>query len=289
MKKFLYTLPFILLVISLSYIHSGCKSDDVVTPPVDQNVDKESTTSKNFTQLTKLLCDANSNAWQYLNIVPPTSCPDYFFDSTFYSAIVVRYGDFPFGCAGVDGVRRSGSYIITPHIFSGGDSVYFTLSLDRYFINKYAINTDTNTVKVNGSLNFSTKKISGTTYNFHAGGECSFTTNLGVNKYITLTGVNGTVNYNSLNTISDDAYSIYGTVKINDSGFGTEYTLTVNQSSALQISGNCLYPLSGIAGISAPNTNATCDFSPASGTCDAIVKLTKGGASTTVDLTNTDF
>lgn len=289
MKKNLYTLPLILFVLSLTLIHSGCKSDDEIVTPADQNVDKETTVSRNFVELVKIFADANSNTYLYLNDVPSTKCPSYYFDSTFFGAIIVNYGEFPFGCTGVDGVKRNGSYIITSQVFAGGDSIYSTLSFQGYKIDKYATNVDTNIIKVTGFMNFSTKKTSGTTYNFHANGEGAFTTNLGVSKTITVNSLNGTVNYNSLNITSDDSYSIYGSVKILDSGLGSTFDISVAQANALQISGNCQYPLSGIAKLLSGGVNTDCDFSPTSGTCDAIVKLTKGSTVKTVDLTNIDF
>ncbi|CAF3882537.1 unnamed protein product [Rotaria sp. Silwood1] len=269
------------------FIQTGCdKSEDVITP-VDENVDKEATTSKNFVEITKALTDANSYLKLYLDSIPPPSfCPNYFYDGSLFGAIVVTYGEFP-GCTAVDNIRKSGHYILTSQSFAGGDSVYTTLSFNDFRIYKYTAPGDTN-VKLNGFMNFSTKKISGTTYNFHTSGEAVVITFDGTTKTINLSGLNGTVNYNSPNTVTDDTYSLYGSCIINDSGFGTIFNIAVSQANSLQMAGNCHYPLTGIAQISGSG-GASCDFSPNANACDAIVKFTKGATTKTVDLSSTNF
>lgn len=284
MKKVLCSFPLLVLFFSLILIQSGCnKSDDVVTP-VDENVDKQTVSAKNTSELVKLVTGANSVAWQYQNLVPSGSCPEYYYDSLFFTALVVDYGAFP-GCTGSDNEKRSGSLLLTTNVFSGGDSMYTTIGFVDYRVYKYPVNTDTNIIKVHGNLNVSIKKISGTTYSFRSGGEALFTTLEGDNKTITLNGFAGTVNFNSLNTADDDVYSIYGSLKIVDSELGVTYDISVNSSSALKINGNCRYPISGIANIG----GASCDFSPESSSCDAIAKFTKGSTVKTVDFTNIDF
>lgn len=286
MKRVLYTLPLLVLILTLSIIHTGCeKTEDPVTP-VDENVDKEATTSKNMVELAKLLTGANSFTYLYLNNVPSSGCPDYFFDSVIVGAVVVDYA-YP-GCVGIDNVRRMGSYNLGINQFLGGDSVYTTISFPDYRISKYPTIVDTNVIKVNGFMNFSTKKISGTTYTFHAKGEAIYTTNLGNIKSFDLTGLHGTVNYNSATTAADDVYTIYGSAIIVDSEFGRTYNISVNQTTSLQIAGNCLYPLSGIMKVLS-GSNTDCDFSPNANACDAIAKLTKGSTSKTVDLSEVNF
>lgn len=270
------------------FIHTGCeKTEDPITP-VDENVDKEATTSKNMLELGKALTDANSFVYLYNNGVPSSSsCPNYYFDSLIYGALIVDYGSFP-GCVSSENFKRSGRYILTLHSFAGGDSTYTSILFNDYRVYKYPTTVDTNLIRMTGSMNFSTKKISGTTYSFHASGEVVYTTNLGGNKTITLNNFSGTVNYNTVNTRADDAYSIYGALSINDADFGRTYSITINQSTALQILGSCHYPLSGIAKISGSG-NVDCDFSPNANACDAIAKLTKGSTSKTVDLSEVNF
>lgn len=289
MKKILYTLPLILIVLAFTLTHSGCsKSDDVVTPPVDENVDKETTVSKDMVELSNLMAKANSYVWQYVNNGGSTGCPNIYYDAGFYGALVIDYGSFP-GCVASDNIKRSGLYALSYYVNPAADSIYTTVSFTDFRVYKYADITDINEIKITGFFSVSSKKISGTTYSFHTSGEGGFTTNSGVSKTVTLTGYNGTANLNSATTADDDVYTMYGSSKIVDSGVGSTFDITINPGTALQVATNCRYPLTGIAYFTSGSSITSCDFSPASGTCDAIVKLTKGSTVKTIDLTNTDF
>lgn len=281
MKKILYTLPLILIVLTLTLTQIGCKGDEVVTPE-DVNLDKEATESKNLVELAKVLTEANSISWKYLNSIASSgSCPSYNFDSS-VTALGVSYGDFP-GCISSDNTKRSGSYRLTPKMFGSGDSTFSNISFLDYMVYKFATTVDTNRIRMIGSLAVSSKKVTGTSYNFRASGEVIYVTNLGASKSITINSINGSVNYNTPGTSTDDTYSIYGSLKIIDNG--VTYDVTITQSGALQITAACHYPLSGSAQVGAVNS----DFSPNSNACDGLVRLNKGSTTKTYDLNDVNF
>ncbi|MBS1515236.1 MAG: hypothetical protein JSS63_09400 [Bacteroidetes bacterium] len=289
MKKGFYSFPLIAILISLFLINSGCnKSDDTtVTPPTDDNFDKEVVSAKNFATFTNIITSANSYQWLFLNNIASSFCPNYYYDSVGVGAFTVNYPPFP-GCVDKDSVKRSGTFNLAISVISS-DSVYSTVSFNDYRVYKYAENNDTNMVKVTGFLRFSSKKTSASTYNFHAGGEVGFLTLERDSKTITINTLDGTVNYNSASTASDDVYSIFGSANIVDGEFSAAYDLSVSQSSPFQILGNCRYPVSGVLKMLKNGVTSECDFSPNGNACDDAIKFTRGSASKSLNLKGIDF
>lgn len=291
MKKILYTFPLLAIFVSLCLLNSGCKNDnEVVTPIVDTNVDKETVSSKNYTQGIKIITDANAFCWAYAtgNIISPGSCPNFSSDTiSLPHELAIDYGPFP-GCStSPDGIKRSGKYTIVYSLNSARDSIYANVAFNDFRIYKYSAITDTNIIRITGSMTFSSKKLSSTSYRIHGNGEVFMQTLSNGTKDLIISSLEGTANLNSLTTLSDDTYSLTGAGEITDDG--NTFTISVKSSSPLQISSACRYPLSGIATFTKSGVSVDCDFSPESGTCDAIVKMVKGSFSKTIDLTDIDF
>lgn len=287
MKKLLYTLPLIVLAFSLMFIHTGCeKTEDPVTP-VDENVDKESVTSKDMTAITNLLTSANSILWRHINTGAISGCPNVYYDSGF-AALKVDYGSFP-GCEpALDGQTRSGRYELGYSVTPALDSMYSFISFPDFRIYKYTTTppTDTNATKITGFMNFSSKKNSDGSFTFRANGSGGLTTYLGITRTIESVNLVGKVNFNDPSTTLDDVYSVYGNINFNN-GEGSVQNVTITQANALQLKGDCRYPVSGILRVTSTGTD--CDFSPNANACDAIAKLTKGSTTKTIDLLNIDY
>ncbi len=287
MKKVLCSFPLLVLFFSLILVQSGCdKTEDPVTP-VDESVEKETVTSKDMAALTNLLTSANSILWRYINTGPGTGCPNVAYDSGF-GALQVNYGSFP-GCAPpLDGVTRSGKYELGCYVTPSLDSMYSFISFTDFRMYKYTTTpqVDTNAVRVTGFMNFSSKKNTDGSFTFRAGGSGGFATLAGFNRTVESINLVGNVNFNNVSITTDDVYSIYGSINFKN-GEGNTHNATITQANALQIKGDCRYPLSGILRIT--STGVDCDFSPNANACDAIAKLTKGSNVKTVDFTNIDW
>ncbi|MBS1494161.1 MAG: hypothetical protein JST55_11650 [Bacteroidetes bacterium] len=290
MKKIICTLPLILLFLSL-VTHNGCKQEDeVITPVVDENVDKESASAKNISMVIKFLTDANSFGWAEANNITPVTnfCPNLYNDSAQVPHVLdVVYSAFP-GCAGMDGVRRSGKYTLSYTLNSAGDSLYSEISFNDFRIYKNNDLSDT-VIRIIGGLKFSSKRVSGTSYRFHSSGEVFLQTLYTGNKDFVITSLEGTANLNSLSDVTDDTYTLYGTGNIDDSGNSASYGISIAASTPLLFNSTCKYPLTGTANFTKGGVTTGCDFSPNSGSCDAIVKFTRGSFSKTVDLSTTNF
>jgi hypothetical protein len=286
-KRVLYTLPLLVLIFTLVFIHSGCeKTEDPVTP-VDENIDKETVASKDMAALTNLLTSANSFLWRHINTGSLTGCPNVAYDSSF-GTLRVNYGSFP-GCAPpIDGLTRSGLYSLTYFVTPALDSFQSFVSFTDFRIYKYTTTpqVDTNVMRVTGFMNFSSKKNADGSFTFRAGGTGGFATNTGLTKTIESINLVGQVNFNNVNIITDDVHSVYGNISFNN-GEGNLYSVSITQANALQINGNCRYPLFGTLRVT--NTGVDCDFSPNANACDAIAKFTKGSFTKTVDFTNIDW
>lgn len=71
LKKVIRTIPLLILFFSLILVQSGCdKTEDTITPVIDESVEKETVTSKDMAALTNLLTSANSILWRYINTGP---------------------------------------------------------------------------------------------------------------------------------------------------------------------------------------------------------------------------
>ncbi|MBX7044284.1 MAG: hypothetical protein K1X86_00480 [Ignavibacteria bacterium] len=289
MKKIFYSFPLIIILVSLFSLNTGCnKSDDTsVTPAIDDNFDKEAVSAKNFATLINVIAGANSYQWLFLNNVPSSLCPAYYYDSSYYRALAIDYGAFP-GCIDKDTVKRSGVYTLSVNSFTG-DSIYSTFAFPDFSVYKYPENNDTISIRFSGFLNFSSKKTSSTSYNFHTSGEAGYITIRRNTKIINLTGLHGAINYNSLTTALDDIYSVYGTATITDYEFGVSYDISISQSNPLIINGNCKYPSSGIIKLIKDGVTVECDFSPNGNACDDAIKFTRGSASKNLNLKGIDF
>jgi hypothetical protein len=290
LKKILYTFPLLAIFVSICLLNSGCKKDDeIVTPVVDTNVDKEIVSSKNYSQGIKIITDANAFCWAYAtgNVVTG-GCPNLYSDTiSLPHELAIDYGAFP-GCnTSSDGVKRSGKYTIVYSVNAAKDSIFANISFNDFRIYKYSTVTDTNIIRITGSMAFSSKKLSSTSYRVHGNGEIFLQTLSSGTKDLIISSLEGTANLNSLTTLSDDTYSLTGAGEITDNG--NTFTISVKSSSPVQISSSCRYPLSGIVTFTKSGVSVDCDFSPESGTCDAIVKMVKGTFSKTVDLTTIDF
>lgn len=291
MKKVLYTFPLIIIFLSFALFNSGCKKDDeIVTPSVDTNVDKEITSSKNYAQIVKLFTDANAFCWAYGtgSSVSTGGCPNLYSDTvSLPHELAVDYGAFPGCSSSIDGFKRSGKYTLVYSLNTAKDSISATISFNDFRIYKYNTVTDTNIIRITGTLSFSAKKISSTSYRFHGNGDVFLQTLNNGTKELLISALEGTANLNSLTSLSDDTYTLSGAGEFTDNG--STFAISTRTGSPLQISASCRYPLSGITTFTKSGVSVDCDFSPESGTCDAIVKIVKGTFSKTVDLSNIDF
>jgi hypothetical protein len=285
-KKILYTLPLVLLVFSLMFT-TGCKKEDEIITPVDENVDKEAVTASNLTYLEKIITDASSSSILLSTGVTPSgsgSCP-FLYDSL-NSFLVADFG-MPPGCVSpVDGVRRSGLYNIDYTVVNA-DSMKCTILFSDFRVYKSSSNADTNLAKINGTISFTIKKVSSSTYTLQAKGEAFFINQSGTIKEVYVDSLSGSVNVNSISNPFDDSYSLHGGQRIKDNQFNITYTVFTPVSSPLNYISGCKYPVTGIMNLT--NSGTSCDFSPNSGACDAITKFSKGSTNKTVDLSGVNF
>ncbi len=286
MKKLISTLPLLVLVLSLTFFHPGCKSDEVITP-ADENTDKESISLSNISTLSKIITDASSYAIILANGTVPSgsgNCPGIGIDTS-KKILQISYPQPP-GCVStINGIRRSGELNIGYSISSTGDTIECAILFPDFRTYKSSALGDTNLIKINGSIYFSLKKTGTGIYSFKSHGEVFCFNQTDFIKEIYLDSLSGTVNVNSISSINDDAYTLRGGARIKDNEFNISYNCIISAGTSLQYVSNCRFPLTGVIKIG--NTN--CDFSPEASSCDAIVRLTKGATSKTIDLTQINF
>jgi len=288
-KKILCTLPLLVLICSLMIIHSGCSKDDEIVQPIDDSLEKESVSTNNLAILSKIVTDAASSTISLAyGIIPggTGSCPATF-DSA-HSFLYVPYGEIPGCTSAADGVRRSGAYQIGYNLGVTHDTVDCSILFNNFRTYKSTSASDTNAVKISGSIYYTTIRINDFEYNFKAKGEVIYINQSGEMKIINIDSLKGTINTNLPESTTDDSFSIYGSQRIQDNKYSVTYQVSTPSSSPIVIKSNCKYPLSGIMNLTAGGTTS-CDFSPNSGTCDAIVKITKGSISKNIDLSTVNF
>ncbi len=287
-KKILFNLPLIALFLSLIITYSACKTDEIVQPE-DDSLEKESVTANNVAILNKIITDASSSTILLSTGIVPhgtTSCP-----STYDSAgsfLYVPYGEIPGCTSALDGVRRSGAYQIGYTLSPTRDTVTCSLLFNDFRTWKTTSNADTNAVKISGSVYYTTIKTGTGVYSIKARGEVVYTNQSGELKFINVDSLKGTVNTNVPGDLSDDSYSIYGHQRVQDNKYSITYQVNTPSTSPMVIKSNCKYPISGMLNLTAGGTTQ-CDFSAVSGTCDAIVKITKGSVSKDMDLSIVNF
>lgn len=297
-KSFTYLFLALAAVCFISF--EACnKNSDVVSPTgsTEENVDAESSSSKNSSESISTTTDAFTYLTQIANgiTVNTGGCPTVTATSTGGTTwtITVDYGSTP--CMTIsDSIRRSGKYIIYGYITPAKDSVYGSLTFPSESPYKvYRIkgsSSDTNYVTIqNTSASLFTfvagKRID--TANFRGGFTVNniLTTNTGIAKTINLT-LTLRANLGVLNVFSDDSYYIKGAGTVLDNRYGVQFAYLIADS--LNIRTDCRYPLRGKIGLTyqagGVQSVTYVDFFPNSGACDGVVTLVKGVFSKSINL-----
>ena len=288
MKKILHSFPLIAIFLSLVLIVNGCKSEDEIVTPSEPDLEQETISSRNIMTVTKVLAEANSYAWLYVNGVPssPSDCPYYFYSSV-ESAVIVSYSTEP-GCTSIGNIRKSGRYLIAYTVNATHDTLSSYLGFNSFRV--YKSITDTNYITITGVLNYTSKKTSGTTYNLAATGQIAITTKEGNVKYLYLNspnGLTGTVNLNSPTVLADDEYLISGNGSFQDANI--TYATVIPSTAPLKMLGSCGFPVSGTINLNRSGIVTGCDFTPNSSACDAIVTMSRSTFSKTIDISTVNF
>lgn len=91
---------------------------------------------------------------------------------------------------------------------------------------------------------------------------------------------------NTPDTIDDDVYQVTGLLSVSEETSGANFVITILE--AVRIEGDCEYPTQGVVEVSGSDETgpfeATVDYFPENGACDAIAEVTVGQVTRTINL-----